>query len=152
MKWIKYQIVQCTIGEEDVLLEKKVGYSEENLAIAEEEAYNGEYEIVEDDKKEPIPVENQELADHIADETAHCTPAEQEALNMIIIADDGYADLSGLRKVTHVSVARVGQTINIETAYQGGRVSADEINLDENDFPVSGTSDGVEWAMDWSGF
>lgn len=152
MKWIKYQIVQCTIGEEDVLLEKKVGYSEDNLAIAEEEAYNGEYEIVEDDKQEPIPVENQELAEHMADETAHCTPVEQEALNMITVADDGYVDLSGLRKVTYVSVVRVGQTINIEATLQGGRVSTDKINLDENDVPVSGTSDGVDWAMDWSGF
>ena len=50
MKWIKYKIVQCIIGEENILLEKKVGYSEANIAIAEIEAYNGEYTIEEDEK------------------------------------------------------------------------------------------------------
>ena len=56
MKWIKYQIVQCTIGEETILINKKVGYTEENLAIAQTEAHNG-YEIIEDEEsfdKEPV--------------------------------------------------------------------------------------------------
>lgn len=48
MKWIKYQIVQCTLEEEDVLITKKVGYDEAHLAIAQQEAYNGQYEIIED--------------------------------------------------------------------------------------------------------
>lgn len=49
MQWIKYKIKQCTIGEEDVLVNKKVGYNEANLAIAQAEAYNGEYTIIEDE-------------------------------------------------------------------------------------------------------
>lgn len=53
MKWIKYQIVQCTLGQDDVLLDKKVGYSDANLAIAQNEAYQGQYEIFEDDTPEP---------------------------------------------------------------------------------------------------
>lgn len=53
MKWIKYQIVQCTVGEENVLATKKVGYSDANLAIAQGEAYNGQYEIIEDDTPAP---------------------------------------------------------------------------------------------------
>lgn len=53
MKWIKYQIVQCTVGEDDVLATKKVGYSDANLAIAQGEAYNGQYEIIEDDTPAP---------------------------------------------------------------------------------------------------
>lgn len=68
MKWIKYQIVCNTVNTgteeepnyEDVLIDKKVGYSEANLTIAQNEAYNGEYEIIEDEKsfdKKPIPVE-----------------------------------------------------------------------------------------------
>ena len=52
MKWIKYQIVQCTVGEQDVLATKKVGYNDANLAIAQGEAYNGQYEIIEDDSPE----------------------------------------------------------------------------------------------------
>jgi hypothetical protein len=46
MKWIKYQIV-CN-EEEQILIDKKIGYSEANLAIARSEAYNGEYTIEED--------------------------------------------------------------------------------------------------------
>lgn len=63
MKWIKYQIICNEINEEVILLNKKLGYSEDNLAIAEKEAYNGEYTVVEDDLPVPsappsyIPVE-----------------------------------------------------------------------------------------------
>ena len=47
MKWIKYQIV-CN-EDENVLLNKKLEYTTANLAIAQNEAYNGEYAIVEDE-------------------------------------------------------------------------------------------------------
>ena len=60
MQWIKYQIVQSIIDEETILIEKKVGYSEANLAIAQAEAYNGEYTIEEDGitiNKKPIAIE-----------------------------------------------------------------------------------------------
>lgn len=53
MKWIKYQIEQGEIDGEAILITKKVGHSEANLAIALEEAYNGEYEIIEDDTELP---------------------------------------------------------------------------------------------------
>lgn len=59
MKWIKYKVLQCTVGDTTVLLNKKLGYSDENIAIAEAEAYNG-YEIIEDSQtfdKEPLSVE-----------------------------------------------------------------------------------------------
>lgn len=48
MKWIKYQIV-CNQST-GALLDKRIGYSDENIAIAEAEAYNGEYTIEEDGK------------------------------------------------------------------------------------------------------
>lgn len=60
MRWIKYQIVQCTVDEKDILATKKVEYSDANLAIAQGEAYNGEYTIVEDEKsfdKKPLGIE-----------------------------------------------------------------------------------------------
>lgn len=56
MKWIKYQIVQSEIDGEVILITKKIGYSEANLAIAEAEAYNGEYEIVEEEGPDIIPL------------------------------------------------------------------------------------------------
>jgi len=60
MQWIKYQVLQNIIDEEEILIEKKVGYSEANLAIAKTEAYNSEYTIEEDEEsyeKEPLAVE-----------------------------------------------------------------------------------------------
>lgn len=60
MRWIKYQIVQSVIDEETILIEKKVGYSEANIAIAQAEAYNGEFTIEEDGtiiNEEPIAIE-----------------------------------------------------------------------------------------------
>lgn len=61
MKWIKYQVVQCTVGEDDVLITKKIGYSDANLAIAQSEAYEGQYTIEEDGKtfqKTPVSIED----------------------------------------------------------------------------------------------
>lgn len=57
MRWIKYQIV-CNANE-NVLLTKKLEYSEANIAIAVAEAYNG-YTIEDDSKsfvKEPLSIE-----------------------------------------------------------------------------------------------
>lgn len=59
MKWIKYQIVQSMNGETPVLVNKKIDYSNENLAIAEAEAYDG-YTIEEDSEsynREPLNIE-----------------------------------------------------------------------------------------------
>lgn len=65
MRWIKYQIVQCVINDENVLVTKKVGYNDANIVIAQNEAYNGQYEIIEDDIPEPqtqvIPTKLSEL-------------------------------------------------------------------------------------------
>lgn len=60
MKWIKYQIKQNLIDGQPILLEKKVGYNDANIAIAEREAYNGEYIIEEDSEafdKKPLAID-----------------------------------------------------------------------------------------------
>ena len=46
--WIKYKYICNVVDGKEILLEKRITYSEENLAIAEAEAYNGEYTIEED--------------------------------------------------------------------------------------------------------
>lgn len=61
MLWICYKIV-CGKSEsgEDILLDKKIGYSAENLVVAETEAYNGKYTTEEDSEsfdKEPLGIE-----------------------------------------------------------------------------------------------
>lgn len=60
MKWIKYKIEQCVVNGQSILIDKKLGYNEVNIAIAQDESYNGEYTIEEDDKefdKEPLDIE-----------------------------------------------------------------------------------------------
>lgn len=54
MKRIKYQIFQsATENGTVVLAEADIPYSEENLAVAQREAYKGEYTIVDDGQPEP---------------------------------------------------------------------------------------------------
>ena len=67
MKWIKYKIVQNVIDGENIYLEKKVGYNEANLAIAETEAYNAEYTIEEDNAEEPNIVTLEDVVAMIGD-------------------------------------------------------------------------------------
>lgn len=68
MKWIKYSVLQNTINTgtesapnyENIFLEKKIGYSEANLAIAQNEAFEGKYTIEEDSESfelKPLSVE-----------------------------------------------------------------------------------------------
>ena len=49
MRWIKYKIT----GAENTLIDKEMGWNETNEEIAKREAYNGEYEIVDDGAPEP---------------------------------------------------------------------------------------------------
>ena len=58
-RWIKYQIV-CNV-DKNILLNKKLEYSDANLIIAQNEAYEGAYTIEEDEKnieKEPLGIES----------------------------------------------------------------------------------------------
>ena len=56
-KWIKYKIV-CN-ATKNILLDKKLEYTDANMIIAQSEAYQGEYSIVEDERileKEPLSI------------------------------------------------------------------------------------------------
>lgn len=70
----------------------------------------------------------------------------------VTVADDGYTDINGLRQLTNVSNVLDGQTITIAQTLQGGITVTDIIQLDENMFPISATSDGVEYTINWSGW
>lgn len=57
MKWIKYQIV-CN-EDDEILVTKKLEYNAENIAIAEEESYDGSYTVEDDGKsytKKPLAI------------------------------------------------------------------------------------------------
>ena len=58
MKWIEYQVL-CN-EEKNIFINKKIEHTVANLAIAENEAYNGQYYITEDQKnyeKKPVEIE-----------------------------------------------------------------------------------------------
>ena len=60
MKWIKYKVLQSEVNNEKVFVDKKIGYSDANLLIAQNEAYNG-YTIEEDSEKfenKPVGIEH----------------------------------------------------------------------------------------------
>ena len=68
MKWIKYklraEVNQGTEEEpqiEEVFTEKAVSYCETNLAIAEKEAWNGEYTIEDDGEEEETEATTDEV-------------------------------------------------------------------------------------------
>lgn len=68
MKWIKYDVLQSTINTgtaespvyKDILIGKRIEYNEDNLVIAQREAYNGEYTFEEDEEEfefEPLSID-----------------------------------------------------------------------------------------------
>ena len=66
MKIIKYQLCTCvnygteeTPVWEDILSDVTVGWSDANEAIAQKEAHNGEYEIVDDGQPDPADTPSQ---------------------------------------------------------------------------------------------
>lgn len=54
MRIIRYNLLHKTPGGSGILLPKELPYTEENIAIAEDEAYNGEYFIEDDGHPEVI--------------------------------------------------------------------------------------------------
>lgn len=54
MRIIRYNLLHKTPGGSGILLPKELPYTEENIAIAEDEAYNGEYFIEDDGRHEVI--------------------------------------------------------------------------------------------------
>lgn len=70
MKIIKYKFLsaEANHGTEDepaiepIYLEKSMGWSEANEAIAAAEAYNGEYTIEDDGQPEPEPTDAERIA------------------------------------------------------------------------------------------
>ena len=53
MKVIKYKFLSAEIDNDQIFLEKSMGWNEVNEETAKQEAYNGEYEIYDDGQPEP---------------------------------------------------------------------------------------------------
>lgn len=80
------------------------------------------------------------------------TEEQAAKLEAITVTEDGYTDISGVRKATDISAVRDGQTITITTTLQGDVTHTDVIGLDDNDYPVTIVSDGVACSVTWEGF
>jgi hypothetical protein len=70
----------------------------------------------------------------------------------VAVSDDGYTDISGLRQATSVDITRVDNTVTMVTMLEGGEGSVSKITLNDNGLPIMVVTDGIECAMDWSGF
>lgn len=53
---------------------------------------------------------------------------------------------------TNVSVVKSDSTVTITTTLEGDKQSVTTITVDENDYPTSINTDGVEWPVTWEGF
>lgn len=53
MKILRYRFLSAETDNEQIFLEKSMGWNEDNEAVAKQEAYNGEYIIEDDGQPEP---------------------------------------------------------------------------------------------------
>lgn len=59
-KFIKYKFISAEYESNQIILDKKMTWSEANEEIAKKEAYNGEYTIEDDGQPEPAAEPTQE--------------------------------------------------------------------------------------------
>lgn len=73
-----------------------------------------------------------------------------------VVAVPGSADLpsgdTDQQMATDVKVVRSDDTITVTVTYADGAESVSVIDLDENEYPVSITTDGTACAVSWEGF
>ena len=69
----------------------------------------------------------------------------------VVIAEDGYTDISYLRQATAISIVRDGQTITVVTTLQGDITNTDIITLNDEDYPISIKTNGEICPITWEG-
>lgn len=70
----------------------------------------------------------------------------------VTVTEDGYTEISGLRQPVDISFVQEDTTVTVTTTLQGDETHTDVITLNDNGYPVSIVSDGVECAVSWEGF
>ena len=138
MRWIKYQIVQTTNGEEPILINKKVGYSNENLVIAQSEAYDG-YEIIEDEmvfEKEPLDMHNARIKNvGYAKEDGDAIPKKQAET---LFAPSGYvADAIDIASESELDIALTNIIANMTDLTERHVVFQDNAGLFNGGFTLA---------------
>lgn len=70
----------------------------------------------------------------------------------VSVGEDGYTDISGLRRATGYAFVRSGQTIILTVPLEGGVSEVHTIALDEDDWPATVTVNGHAAPVTWEGF
>ena len=70
----------------------------------------------------------------------------------VVLAPDGYTDLTGIRQLTGLSMTRNGEYITVTTTLEGAQTCVSVVHLDVFGRPAAIVTDGVECAISWEGF
>lgn len=70
----------------------------------------------------------------------------------VVVASDGYTDITGLRQPVGISMQRSGTTVTIQVTLQGNKTSTTTITLDAADRPTKFTSNGITGSIAMGGF
>lgn len=68
----------------------------------------------------------------------------------ITTTEDGYTDISGLRRLKSWEIIEEGSKITLNYTLEGGATHTDVLNFDENGYPVSIVADGREIPGSWT--
>lgn len=80
------------------------------------------------------------------------TEEDAAKLGRITVTEEGYTDISGLPQATGISMVAADNVITVTTTLEGGAASTSEITLDDNGYPATIVTDGVECGLSWEGF
>ena len=70
----------------------------------------------------------------------------------VSVSEDGYTDIAGQRQATNISFTKNGQSVEVVMTLQGAVVESGTLALDENDMPISYTSNGLDCTIQFVGF
>lgn len=68
------------------------------------------------------------------------------------VAEDGYTDVTGLRKPINIMFVKSDSAITVTATLQGDRTSTSVVTIGENGRPSTIVTDGVECPIGWEGF
>lgn len=70
----------------------------------------------------------------------------------ISVSEDGFTDISGLRRMTQANFVKADNTITVTVTLEGSVVDTSTVTLDDNGYPIAFTANGISGAFGWEGF
>lgn len=77
---------------------------------------------------------------------------EEVDASPVTVSEDGYTDIAGQRQATNITFTKNGQSVEVVLTLQGAIVESGTLTLDENDMPISYTSNGLDCTIQFTGF